>query len=63
MKNREIIKLLLIKELEISNKIHNAIDEIFRLDYETQRGKDAVNDMIDSIEFSLEDLLRVIDRQ
>lgn len=62
MKDREVVNLLLLKETEISNKIHNAITEIMRLGYETDRGKSQVSDMVDSISYSLDDLQNILNR-
>lgn len=62
MKDREVVNLLLLKETEISNKIHHAITEIMRLGYETERGKSQVQDMTDSISYSLDDLQRILNR-
>lgn len=62
MSDRDIINYLLIKEIEISNRIHNAVTEILRLGYDTERGKSQVPDMIESIEYTLEDIERVVNR-
>ena len=62
MKDCEVINLLLLKEMEISNKIHLAITEIMRLGYESERGKAQVLDMMDSIMYSLDDMRRVLNR-
>ncbi len=39
MNTKEVVDLLLTKEIEILNKFHNTISEILRLGYETERGK------------------------
>lgn len=62
MKDREVINLLLLKETEISNKIHHAVTEIMRLGYESDRGKVQVPDMVDSIRYSLDDMERILSR-
>ena len=62
MKDREVINLLLLKEMEISNKIHHAVTEIMRLGYESDRGKAQVPDMVDSIMYSLDDMGRILNR-
>ena len=62
MKDSEVINLLLLKEMEISNKIHLAITEIMRLGYESDRGKTQVPDMVDSIMYSIDDMRRVLNR-
>lgn len=56
MKDREIISLLLLKEVDITNKIHNAVTEIMRLGIESERGKKIVPDTIDSIRYCLDEL-------
>ena len=38
MNTKEVVDLLLTKEIEILNKFHNTISEILRLGYETERG-------------------------
>ena len=62
MKDSEVINLLLLKETEISNKIHHVVTEIMRLGYESDRGKAQVLDMMDSIMYSLDDMRRVLNR-
>lgn len=62
MSDRDIVNYLLIKESEISNRIHNAVTEILRHGYNTERGKAQVPDMIESIQYILEDMERVVNR-
>lgn len=62
MKDRDIVDFLLVKENEITSQIHNAVTEILRHGYESERGKAQVPDMIDSIQYILEDIQRVINR-
>ena len=62
MSDREIVNYLLLKENEISNRIHNAVTEILRHRYESERGKAQVPDMIESIRYILEDIERVVSR-
>lgn len=62
MKDSEVINLLLLKETEISNKIHHVVTEIMRLGYESDRGKAQVPDMVDSIMYSLDDMRRILNR-
>lgn len=62
MKEKDVIKMLLIKESEMSNRIHNAIIEIMRLGYESERGKKQISDMIESIRYisdDIEDILNI----
>ena len=44
------------KEQEITSKFHNAISEIMRLGYDTDRGKDEVDSLISSVEYTLGDI-------
>lgn len=62
MSTKEVINLLLNKESEIDNKINDVISELLRLGYESERGKKLVKDMRDSIEYSLDEIERIINR-
>lgn len=62
MSDKDIVNYLLIKEIEISNRIHNATTEILRLGYDSERGKAQVPDMIESIQYILEDIERIVNR-
>lgn len=62
MKTNEVINLLLDKESEIDNKINGVISELLRLDYESERGKMLVVDLRDSIEYTLDEIERIINR-
>lgn len=62
MSDKDIVNYLLIKDVEISNRIHNVITEILRLGYDGERGKAQVPDMIESIQYILEDIERVANR-
>lgn len=62
MSTKEVINLLLNKESEIDNKINNVISELLRLGYDSERGKNLVEDMRDSIEYSLDEIERIINR-
>lgn len=62
MNDRDIVNYLLVKEIEISNRIHNAVTEILRLGHESDRGKSQVPDMIKSIQYILEDIERIVSR-
>lgn len=62
MNDKQIIDTLLNKESEISNKFHQAINQILRVGYETERGKQVVTDLIDSIQYSLEEIDRIVRR-
>lgn len=54
--DKRVVQNLLDKEMEISHKFHNAISEIMRLGYNTERGRAQVDSLIDSVEYSLEQL-------
>jgi hypothetical protein len=62
MKTNEVINMLLNKESEIDNKINNVISELLRLGYESERGKMLVVDLRDSIEYTLDEIERIINR-
>lgn len=62
MKDHEIAELLLSKEVEITNKIHNAVGDILRLGTDSERGKNIIPDLIESIEYTLSDITRIVNR-
>lgn len=62
MNTNEVINLLLSKENEISNKFHNTIIKLLRLGYDSDRGKAEVPDLIESINYSLDEIQRIIYR-
>lgn len=62
MTDKEIISMLLNRNIEINNKISNAILDILRLGYNTERGKQIVPDLIESINYTLEEIDRIIKR-
>lgn len=62
MKDRQIVDLLLNKESETISRFHNAINEILRVGYETNRGKQVVPDLIESLRYLLEDIERIVSR-
>lgn len=59
---REVVKVLLSKEVEINNKINSTICELLRLGYESERGKEKVKELRESIEYSLDEMDRILDR-
>lgn len=61
--DREVVRLLLSKESEITSKIHNSIEELLRLGYDSDRGKDSVFSMINSIKYSLDELEVLLGRR
>ena len=62
MDTKQVVNLLLSKETEITNKIHQAVSQIMRLGYESERGKKEIPDLTDSIQYTLEDLERIVNR-
>lgn len=61
MNDKQVINTLLNKESEISNKFHQAINNILRLGYNTERSQREISDLIESVQYSLEELERIID--
>lgn len=62
MNDKQIIDMLLNKESEISNKFHQAINQILRVGYNTERGKQIPTDLIDSVQYTLEEMNQIINR-
>lgn len=56
MNEKQVIALLLNQSEVITGKFNNTINEILRLGYDTERGQDLVPDLINSINYSLEEL-------
>ena len=59
MDEKQFINTILNKENEISNKFHQAISEILRLGYGTERGQEVLSNLIVSVQYSLEELERI----
>lgn len=62
MTTNEVVKLLLNKGNEIDNKIINAISELLRLGYDSERGEEYVSDLMDSIRYTVDDIERILNR-
>lgn len=62
MTDKEVIAMLLHSNIEISGKINNAVLDILRLGYNTERGKQIIPDLIESIEYTLEEIDRIVTR-
>lgn len=62
MTTNEVVDLLLNKGNEINNKIINTISELLRLGYDSERGKNEVKDLRKSIEYSLDEMERILNR-
>ena len=56
MNEKQVIALLLNQSEVITGKFNNTINEILRLGYDTERGQDLIPDLINSINYSLEEL-------
>ena len=61
MNDKQVINTLLNKEDEITSKFHQAVNNILRLGYNTERGQREISDLIESERYSLEELERIID--
>ena len=55
-RDKNVINILMLKEQEITAKFHNAISEIIRLGYSTDRGKAEIDSLIGSVEYTVGDL-------
>lgn len=62
MTTNEVVKLLLNKGNEIDNKIINAISELLRLGYDSERSEEYVRDLMDSIRYTVDDIERILNR-
>lgn len=62
MNEKQVIALLLNQSEIITGKINNTVMEILRVGYDTERGQELIPDLIDSINYSLEELERIINR-
>ena len=62
MNTNQAVNMLLLKETEISNKFHQAISGILRLGYNTDRGREKIPDLISSVQYSLEEIERIVNR-
>lgn len=62
MDANQVVNLLLNKENEITNKFHNTITDILRLEDNSDRAKELVTDLIESVQYSLEEIERIVNR-
>lgn len=62
MDTNQVVNLLLNKENEIANKFHNTVTEILRLGYDSDRGKTLIPNLIESVQYSLEEIERIVNR-
>ena len=56
MNEKQVIALLLNQSEVITGKFNNTVTEILRVGYDTERGQDLIPDLINSINYSLEEL-------
>ena len=61
VRERQIIATLLSKEEEITNKFHQAINLAMRVGVQTERGNEAICELIGSVQYTLDELVRVLD--
>ncbi len=61
MTEKELVDVLLNKSVEITGKFNNAVLEILRRGVNNSDNKIAL-DLIDSVEYSLEEIIRIIQR-
>ena len=59
MNDKEVIRLLMEKEREITNKIHNAIEEILR---GKGNAAEELNACVGGIEYTVSEILRIYNR-
>lgn len=52
----EVVNFLLNKGNEIDSKIINTISEILRLGYDSDRGKEYVKKLLESIRYTVDDM-------
>lgn len=62
MNDRQIIDMLLNKELEISSKIHQSINTILRYGYDESKCKKEIAYLIETIQYTLDDIVRIANR-
>lgn len=62
MNTNQVVNLLLSRENEITNKFHNTITEMLRLGYDSERGKALIPGLIESVQYSLEEIERIVNR-
>lgn len=62
MKTSQVVNLLLSKEEDIISKIHYAVGEVIRNGYETNRGKEEVVNLVNSIIYSLEEMQNLLSK-
>lgn len=52
----EVVNFLLNKGNEIDNKIINTVSEVLRLGYDSDRGKEYVKKLLESIRYTVDDM-------
>lgn len=64
--DKHILNILLSKEMEISHKFHNTVEEILRLGYDNDRGRAEIDSLVKSVKYSLtqlENQINIINKQ
>lgn len=56
MNEKDFVSYILAKEIDISGIIHNAITETLRLGIDNERGNHQISNMIDGLEYVLDDI-------
>lgn len=56
MNERDFVSYILTKEIDISGRIHYAITETLRLGIDSERGKHQISNMIDGLEYVIDDI-------
>ena len=62
MTTNQVVNLLLNKGNEIDGKIINTISELLRLGYESDRGKEYIYNLLESIKYTVDDIERILNR-
>ncbi len=52
----EVVNFLLNKGNEIDNKIINTVSEVLRLGYDSDRGREYVKKLLESIRYTVDDM-------
>lgn len=62
MTTNEVVNFLASKGNEINNKIINTMSEVLKFGYETERGKECIKNLRGSIEYTLDEIERILNR-
>lgn len=61
MNEKRVVSILIEKESLITNRFHQAIEEIMRVGCDTERARQEIDALVDSVQYTLEELQRAID--